>query len=92
MKKSYRSKLKILYDVLVSIERLEYDEGRALPTKIMYLSNLSYDRLNIYLRELLEKGLIVRVNDGYSLTQEGAKFMSEIRKMISFLSAFGLEL
>jgi predicted transcriptional regulator len=92
MKKSYRSKIKILYDILVSIERLEQEEAGALPTKIMYLSNLSYDRLNQYLGELLERQLIMRVEDGYRLTDEGIKFMSEMRKMISFLSAFGLEL
>ena len=92
MKKTYRSKIKILYDIMMSIEKLELEEGRALPTKIMYLSNLSYDRLNQYLKELLERELIRRVDDGYILTEDGLRFMSEIRKMISFLSAFGLEL
>ncbi len=92
MKKRYRSKIRIILDILDGIEKLEYEEGIALPTKIMYLSNLSYERLNQYLRELLNRNLILRDGEGYRLTDEGRKFKFELYRIRRFLEAFGLEL
>ncbi len=93
-KKAYRSKLRILVDMLRAIQNAE-GEGVG-PTKILYGANLSYDRLMQYIDELLEKGLIsVKKNkDGsqvYILTDKGREFLREFIKVERFSRAFGIE-
>ena len=92
MKKRYRSRIRIIMDILDVIDNLEYTEGTALPTKIMYLSNLSYERLNQYLDELIMRKLIEKSGKGFKLTEEGRRFRSELHRIEKFLDAFGLEL
>jgi Predicted transcriptional regulator len=90
--KSYRSKLRIYFDILKAIEL----DGAAKPTHIMYKANLSYERLSKYLEELLASGLIqVLQNDEaklYTLSTKGKKFVKEVEKAIRFVSAFGIEI
>ncbi|RLF10590.1 MAG: hypothetical protein DRJ98_05720 [Thermoprotei archaeon] len=90
--KKYRSKLKIMSDMLSIIA----SEGRAGPTKIMYGANLSHERLVRYLNELEERGLIkeVKVEERsfYELTDKGSSFLTELRKLEAFAKAFGVEL
>lgn len=92
MKKQYRSKIRIILDILSSIEELEVIDGAALPTKIMYRSNLSYERLAHYLNDLVNKKLITKDADGYKLTEEGRRFKYELIRIKKFLEAFSLEL
>jgi len=91
MSKGYRSRIRILYDILYQIDILEMEEGVAKPTKIMYKANLSYERLKTYLDELTSKRLIKKVEDGYRLTEQGAKFLMELQKVINLLKMFGFE-
>ena len=91
MSKGYRSRVRILYDILKQVDLLETEEGVARPTKIMYKANLSYERLRIYLAELERRGLIDRSGDGYILTREGSKFLVELERIINLLRAFGFE-
>jgi len=87
---TYRSKIRICFDILDVIRK---EEGLARPTKILYGANLSHDRLMRYLKELQETGLIERIEkEGrvyYSLTQKGREFLREFRKIEEFLTAFG---
>ncbi len=87
---TYRSRIRICFDILKVIKD---EEGLARPTRILYGANLSHDRLMRYLNELLETGLIKKVErEGrvcYSLTQKGGEFLREFRKMEEFLNAFG---
>lgn len=92
MKRKYRSKVGIILDILQSIDYLEYNDGIALLTKIMYRANLSYDRLIQYLNELSSKGLITKSNDGYVLTRKGREFLENLLKVREFLRAFGFTL
>ncbi len=85
-----RSALKIYLDILTTVR----DQGRAKPTRILYLANLSHDRLVKYVSELVSKGLIEEKteeeNKFYTLTQKGTNFLNEVKKAESFVSAFGI--
>ncbi len=87
----YRSRLKILYDIIESIVYLNLHEGRARPTRVMYLSNLSYDRFTEYISELKNKGIICEDENGLNLTEKGKKFRMELRRILNALRAFGFE-
>ena len=58
--KTYRSRLKIVLDILKAIE-----EGEDRVTRILLYANLSHERLVKYLDELVEKGVFRK--DLYSL-------------------------
>jgi predicted transcriptional regulator len=93
-KRAYRSKVRILVDMMRTIQS-EGEEG-AGPTKILYAANLSHDRLTQYLDELLEKGLVSALeNDDssriYILTEKGKEFLSEFVKIERFSEAFGID-
>jgi len=66
----YRSKLKIISDILVVARK------GAKRTQIMYQANLSYRLMNQYLREALGAGLLERVNGNlYCVTSSGEEFL-----------------
>jgi len=92
-KTRYRSQMKILADMLSAIES---EGGEALPTRIMFKANLSYDRLERYLSQLKQLGLIEELGNGeriaYSLTEKGSDFLVEFRKIEEFAKAFGIPL
>jgi len=94
-KKAYRSKMRILADMMRAIQ----DEGEngAGPTKILYIANLSHDRLTQYLDELVQKELIKPTDDNennrtYSLTEKGYEFLREFARVERFSEAFGIEI
>ena len=93
-KRAYRSKMRILADMMRVIQS-EGEDG-AGPTKILYAANLSHDRLTQYLDELMEKELIKEKkseNDSraYVLTQKGMEFLREFVRVERFSEAFGIE-
>ena len=51
-----RSRLELIYDILLSIQN---KGGTIKPTHLMYKSNLSHKLLNNYLEELIGKELIL---------------------------------
>lgn len=63
-------------------------------THLLYKSNLSHSRLKEYLDELLAKQLVeeLQTKEGkrYHLTDEGAKFLAEYRRVNEFVQSFGL--
>ena len=89
--KRYRSRLRIVADILSIIA----SEGRAGPTRIMYGANLSHERLVKYLRDLVQRGLVKEVElEGrvaYELTDKGAELLPELRRLLEFARAFGVE-
>ncbi len=94
-KKSYRSKVRILADMMRAIQN-GGDEGTG-PTRILYSANLSHDRLTQYIEELLEKGLIRVVEQNgssraYVLTAKGMEFLREFTKIERFSQAFGIDI
>jgi predicted transcriptional regulator len=92
-KAKYRSQMKIFADML---EAIESDGGKALPTRIMFKANLSYDRLEKYLSDLMQLGLVEELRDGdkvvYGLTGKGVDYLVEFRRVMEFAKAFGITL
>jgi len=89
--KNRRSRIDVIYDILVAVEG---EGGSIKPTRLLYKSNLSYKLLNAYLRELIEKGMLAEEVEKKKkfivLTENGKRFISELRKMKRFLESFGL--
>ena len=86
-----RSKIRIYMDILRAVEG---DAGRAKPTHILQKANLSHERLTRYLGELTEKNLVKESQENgnrfYSLTEDGVKFLAELKRAESFVAGFGL--
>ena len=86
-----RTKIDIVHDMLRAIED---KGGRIIPTHLLYKSNLSHQRMKLYLDELKERKLLVEahVKDKlvYELTDEGRKFLTQFKQVREFTEAFGL--
>ena len=86
-----RSKLDIVYDMLRAIEE---KGGKIIPTHLLYKSNLSHQRMKLYLDELKQRNMIAEKHEKdklyYELTDEGRKFIQDFKKMKEFTQAFGL--
>ena len=54
-----RTRLEVTYDILQVIRNRN---GKIKPTHILYKSNLSYQMMDEYLRELIQKSFIVDYN------------------------------
>ncbi len=94
-KRAYRSKVRILVDMMRAIQN-EGEDG-AGPTKILYAANLSHDRLTQYLEELVEKDLVSTCDGNnssrvYILTEKGRAFLKEFVRIERFSEAFGIEI
>jgi len=86
-----RSKIDIVYDMLRAIED---KGGRIIPTHLLYKSNLSHQRMKLYLGELKQKSMIVETQvkekTFFELTDVGRKFIQNFKQMKEFTQAFGL--
>lgn len=87
-----RTRLEVIKDIL---EVIKAKNGRIKPTHILYKSNLSYQMMDDYLKELIEKELIreLKTKNGrtYILTDKGFSFLSEYSRIKDFTSSFGFE-
>ena len=86
-----RSKIEIIHDMLRAVQD---KHGRIKPTHLLYKSNLSHKKMTEYLDDLLEKELVHKVDEGgyqyVTLTDKGATFLAEFRRMKEFTESFGL--
>ncbi len=88
-----RSKLRIYYELLLAVEG---EGGKARFSRVLSAVGVPYDRFIAYLAELEERGLLVEER-GYDgnyllLTEQGRKFLRELRRVDYFLRGFGLSL
>lgn len=89
-----RNKLQIVHDILKVIRE---KNGRIKPTHILYKSNLSYQMMEEYLTELIEKGFIMEVKNEkdksktYAITDKGINYLDKYNLINDFMSSFGLE-
>jgi len=86
-----RSKIEIIKDILLTIQK---NQNKIPPTKLMRLSNLSFQMFQEYLEELEKKGIIIieNVNEKrsfYCLTEKGQQFLDKYKEFNSFLEEFG---
>ena len=78
-----RGKIQIMADIV------DLCKAGLRKTHIMYKGNLSYEQINRYLYELLEKELIIQnLDDGvltYRATEKGRSFLQYYNLMLSIL-------
>ena len=86
-----RTKIDIIYDMLKAIQD---KGGTIIPTHLLYKSNLSHQRMKLYLDELKEKKLVLEAEEKdklvYKLTDEGLQFLKNFKQLKEFTEAFGL--
>ena len=87
-----RSRLEIIRDILKVIKS---SNNAISPTKLLRLSNLSFQMFDEYLGELEEKGLVeVKPYKGkrkiYTITEKGRIFLDKYENFVLFLRDFGL--
>lgn len=84
-----RDKMQIVADILLALQVKDLKF-----THLLYKSNLSHNRLKEYLQELLDKHLVVELDTKqgkrYHLTDAGAQFYNEYRRVNEFVKSFGL--
>lgn len=85
-----RHKLEIYYDILHAVQQESLSDGGAKPTRVQYLSNMSYDKLIRYMQELESKKMITKANT-ILLTEKGIAFLNEYVLMKDFIERMGLE-
>jgi predicted transcriptional regulator len=76
------------------LRAIEDKGGKIIPTHLLYKSNLSHQRMKLYLEELKQRNLIKEATHKdktfYELTDEGRKFIQNFKQMKEFTQAFGL--
>lgn len=86
-----RSKLEIIHDMLRSVQD---KQGKIKPTHLLYKSNLSHKKMSEYLDDLISKELVQKVDSGgyqyILLTDKGADFLYEFKRIREFTESFGL--
>lgn len=85
-----RDKLKIIYDMLAAIQE---KGGKIKPTHLLYKSNLSHTKMQLYLNELFTKDMVKEElnnsNKCYTITKNGIKFLEDYKKVKEFTDSFG---
>lgn len=86
-----RERIEIIYDVLKAIQD---KGGSAKPTHILYKSNLSSQMLNQYIKELVDKGFIEKINGKkrkyYSLREKGYRYIQDFDVIRNFMDSYDL--
>ncbi|MBI1829694.1 MAG: transcriptional regulator [Thaumarchaeota archaeon] len=85
---SRRNKLEIYYAIMTSIQS-EARYGKIRPTRIQFLSNMSYDKINKYFDEL-ENSKMIRKKP-LVLTDKGKEFLVDYEKIHDFMIKLGLK-
>jgi predicted transcriptional regulator len=86
-----RSKLEIIGDILNAIQA---KGGTIKPTHLLYKSNLSHERMKLYVEELETKGLVeekeLKNKKMFVITDKGFEFLASFRKVKEMEDAFGI--
>jgi len=88
-RRSARARMQIYFDILQAIEE-ELPNGDVKPTRIQFKSNLSYNNLLQFLRELEKIKMIYR--NPILLTEKGKSFVQDFGKITYYLDYYGLEI
>ena len=87
-----RERMDIIRDILSIVAEKE----KIIPTHLLYKSNLSYKRLQSYLLELKEKGLLEEKDSEkgekkvFVLSEKGYQFLQRYKELKDLTIAFGI--
>lgn len=86
-----RAKIEIIFDILKAMQ----DKGGTIkPTHLLYKSNLSHQKMTLYVNDLITKGFIkvdlIKENKMFSITQRGIDYLAQYKKIKEFSDSFGL--
>lgn len=86
-----RAKIEIIFDILKAIQ----DKGGSIkPTHLLYKSNLSHQKMTVYVNELIAKEFIKIQLEGsnkrFIITQKGVGYLQDYKKIKAFSDSFGL--
>ena len=91
---TYRSKMEIIGDILVSAQEKTIEHDGASIMHLIRHVNISHTRLSKILSNLVSQGLLEQVNSDraykYRISVVGKDFLSEYKKFNKFTSDFGL--
>lgn len=86
-----RNRIDIVHDIIMSIQR---KGGKIKPTHLMYKANLSYNQMNAYLEELMQREFITKIKEKntnyFIITEKGYSFAQKLIEMKKFEKTFGL--
>ena len=90
---AYRKTQQIYADLLT----LTQSDRHGIPvTKLCHKSNLSYNRLKTFIKDLTSSGLVNKIEyDGrntFIITDKGRLYLEEYKKFHAIAESFGLEL
>lgn len=92
MAKPYRSRTRVLLDLLRAVQA----EEPAQVTRLLFVANLSHPRLKEYLDELEDKGWIAETGAGaegrkaWTMTSAGHGVLAEMRRVEAVMEDYGL--
>ena len=92
MSSKRRTKIEIIYDMLKAVQN---KGGSIKPTHLLYKSNLSHNKMQEYLDNLKDKGMIkeeetIKGTKEYVITDKGLKYIVEFKQIKQFSDAFGI--
>ena len=87
-RKEKRNKLQIYHDILNAIKQ-EKINGPVKPTRVQFLSNMSYDKLTVYLDDLASKKMIIK--SPLALEDRGNQFLLDYEIIHEHVKKLGLE-
>lgn len=78
-----------IYNDILSAIKAELTNGEAKPTRVQTLSNLAYDKLVRYLKELEGKQMIMQ--NPLGITDKGHDFLQDYDRIRDFVAAMGVK-
>ena len=87
-RKEKRNKMQIYHDILDAIKQ-EKINGPVKPTRVQFLSNMSYDKLTVYLDDLASKKMITK--NPLALEDRGNQFLLDYEIIHEHVKKLGLE-
>ncbi len=83
-----RDRMKIYGDLLLVL-RSEYGAEKIVLTQVQVRVKVPYDRLKMYIAELVDLGLI-QDEASMQLTKKGVQYLREYEKILDFMKRMGL--
>ncbi len=83
-----RDKMKIYGDLLLVL-RSEYGAEKIVLTQVQVRVKVPYDRLKMYIAELVDLGLI-QDETSLQLTVKGVQYLREYKRILDFMKRMGL--